>query len=387
MRLGPNKLMAGALALAVLVGVTALTGQLIKDAGDPAPVVREYLEAIAAGDAAAANRMLEFETDAGEGLEDAEDVLLNDGVLGSAIERIEVGRVETIERSEDRAVVRAELSLAGESFVNEFALEGTPGSLFTRDTWQLTSPLIGLVAIELPSETDMLPDGIAVDLGGERLAVEHSVFAIGEPLAVALVYPARYRLSLEANEYFEPQTAEALARPLNGESRDRLTQLAIGSMFGSIDDPEAVLPLKLNEKFAESMVAGGLALAQACAVEPGVFASVDGERIPCPPLTNPAAVDACLADPSSHLGEYGGAQFLCNYYRTIAPFRGSIEAVPVSGATATLEQDSGWLYELGPYRFTDSQSGASFEASVRYAELQWIDGKPVVRGGSFTAEG
>ena len=48
MRLGPNKLMAGALALAVLVGVTTLTGQLIKDAGDPAPVVREYLDAIAA---------------------------------------------------------------------------------------------------------------------------------------------------------------------------------------------------------------------------------------------------------------------------------------------------------------------------------------------------
>ena len=330
--------------------------------------------------------MLEFETDAGERLEDAEGVLLNDGVLGSAIERIKVGRVETIERSEDRAVVRAELSLAGESFVNEFALEGAPGSLFTRDSWQLTSPLIGLVAIELPSETDMLPDGIAVDLGGERLAVEHSVFAIGEPLAVALVYPARYRLSLEANEYFEPQAAEALAWPLNGESRDRLTGLAIGSMFGSVEDPEAVLLLQLNEKFAESMLASGLALAQACAVELGVFATVEGERIPCPPLTNPAAVDACLANPSSHLGEYGGAQFLCNYYRTFTPFRASVEAVAASTATATLEEDSGWLYKLGPYRFTDSQSGASFEASVHYAELQWVEGKPVAHGGSFTSE-
>ena len=55
MRLGPNKLMAGALALAALMSVTTLTGQLIKDAGDPAPVVREYLDAIAAGDATAAN--------------------------------------------------------------------------------------------------------------------------------------------------------------------------------------------------------------------------------------------------------------------------------------------------------------------------------------------
>ena len=111
MRLGPNKLMAGALALAAIMSVTTLTGQLIKDAGDPAPVVREYLEAIAAGDATAATRMLEFETDAGERFEDAESVLLNYGVFGSAIERIEVGRVETIQRSEDRAVVRAELSL------------------------------------------------------------------------------------------------------------------------------------------------------------------------------------------------------------------------------------------------------------------------------------
>ena len=35
--------------------------------------------------------MLEFETDAGERLEDAEGVLLNYGVFGSAIERIKVG--------------------------------------------------------------------------------------------------------------------------------------------------------------------------------------------------------------------------------------------------------------------------------------------------------
>lgn len=55
MRLGPNKLMAGAHARAVLVGVTTLTEQLIEDAGDPAPMVREYLDAIAAGDATAAN--------------------------------------------------------------------------------------------------------------------------------------------------------------------------------------------------------------------------------------------------------------------------------------------------------------------------------------------
>ena len=40
MRLGPNKLMASALALAVIVGVSTLAGQLVRDAGDPVPVVR-----------------------------------------------------------------------------------------------------------------------------------------------------------------------------------------------------------------------------------------------------------------------------------------------------------------------------------------------------------
>lgn len=387
MRLGPNKLMAAVLALAVVVGVVTLTGQLIKDAGDPAPVVREYLDAIAAGDATAANQMLEFETDAGERLEDAEGALLSDGVLESAIERIEVGRVETIERSEDRAVVRANLSLAGESFVNDFVLAGTPGSLFTRDTWRLTSPLIGLVAIELPSETDMLPDGIAVDLGGEQIAVEHSVFSLGEPLAAAVVYPAVYRVSLNAGEYFEPQAAKVLAEPLNGESSDRLNSLAIGSMFGSIEDPDAVLPLELNEKFAESMIDSGLALAQACAVEPGVFVRAEGKTISCPLFTNSAAVDVCLADPSSRLGSYGGTRFLCEFYRELTPFRGGIEVVPAPTATATPEEDSDWLYRIGPYRFTESQTGASFEALLYYAELEWIEGRPTALGGSFTAEG
>ena len=99
MKLGPNKLMAAALVLAVVVGIGALTVQFVKDAGDPAPAVREYLDAIAAGDATAANRMLDFETGEGERLEDAEGGLLSDAVLGSAVERIEVHRVETVERS------------------------------------------------------------------------------------------------------------------------------------------------------------------------------------------------------------------------------------------------------------------------------------------------
>ena len=387
MRLGPNKLMAAALALAVVVGVCTLTGQLIKDAGDPAPVVRQYLEAIVAGDATAANRMLDFEANGGERLEDAEGALVSDEVLGSAIERIEVRRVETVERGEDRAVVRADLSLAGESFVNDFVLEGTPGSLFVPDAWRLTSPLIGLVTIELPSETDMLPDGIAVDVGGEQVPVEHSAFSLGEPLTAAVVYPAVYRLSLEAGEYFEPNTAEVLVEPLNAESRDRLNSLAIGSMFGSIDDPDAVLPLNFSEKFAESMVESGLSLAQACALEPGVFVRVDDRTISCPPLTNPAAVDTCLADPGSRFGEYGGTKFLCEFYRDVTPFRGDIEVAPVASATATLEEDSDWLYRIGPYRFTESQTGASFEALLYYAELEWTEGRPAVLGGSFTAEG
>lgn len=56
MRLGPSKLMAGALALAALVGVTTLTGQLIKDAGQPRLRGRAntLTRSAAAGDATAA---------------------------------------------------------------------------------------------------------------------------------------------------------------------------------------------------------------------------------------------------------------------------------------------------------------------------------------------
>ena len=131
--------------------------------------------------------------------------------------------------------MRAELSLAGESFVNEFALEGAPGSFFTRDSWQLTSPLIGLVAIELPSETDMLPDGIAVDLGGEKLAVEHSVFAIGEPLAVAWPTRARTSASTVARSFCATITApsrhsgEASRPSQQASQRPRLRRSTAGS--------------------------------------------------------------------------------------------------------------------------------------------------------------
>lgn len=384
MRLGPNKWLAAALALAVVVGIGGLAAQLIKESGDPAPVVREYLDAIARGDATAANRLLDLTTDEGERLEDAEGALLSDQVLGSAVERIEVGRVETVERGEDRAVVRAELSLAGEPFAQEFVLEGAPGTFFTADSWRLTTPLIGLAAIELPSETNVLPDAIALDIGGEQIGVEHSALGLGEPMAFAALYPAVYPVSLDAGECFVPQTAQVLVEPLNDESRDRLNGIAINAMFGSIDDPDLVLPLEFSEKFTESMVESGLALAQACALEPGVFVRDGRETVTCPAQTNLAAVDACLADPSAPFGEYDGAKFRCDFYRTVTPFRGVIDIEPAA-VSAVPEQGEAIHYRLGPYRFTDTQTGKSFEGSLDFARLVWVEGRPTAQGGSFAS--
>jgi len=385
MKLGPNRWMAAGLALAVGIGVVTLTGQLVKQAGDPAPVVQEYLAAIASGDATTANEMLDFETPEGERLEDAEGALLSDDVLGAASERITVHRVETVERSKDSARVRAELSLAGETFEHDFVLEGEHGSIFARDQWRLTSPLIGLTVVTLPSETNVLPEGLSLDIGAAELAIEHSALGLGEPFAAAVLYPAVYPVSLSAGEYFDPQRGEMVVKPVSASSRERLNSLAIGSMFGSIEDPDLVLPIELSEKFTDAMVQSGLAFAQACVAEPGVAARIATDPTTCPQLTNSAAVDTCEANPDSRLGTYDGLSFLCEFYRGIAPFRGSIE-VTAPAASVVPEEGSNGRFEIGPYRFTEVQSGRSFDMPLRFALLEWHDGSPTVTSGDFWNE-
>ncbi len=83
-------ILCGALVLTLLLMAGLIVVQSVERSGDPVPVVREYVEAIARGDASEANRILDFTKLEGQqlGLEDG--MLLSNKALGSATERIKI---------------------------------------------------------------------------------------------------------------------------------------------------------------------------------------------------------------------------------------------------------------------------------------------------------
>ena len=50
------------------------------------------------------------------------------------------------------------------------------------------------------------------------------------------------------------------------------------------------------------------------------------------------------------------------------------------------EEGSNGRFEIGPYRFTEVQSGRSFDMPLRFALLEWHDGSPTVTSGDFWNE-
>lgn len=169
----------GVATFVALVAVVIGSGFVI-DAAAPGPdeVVREYLEAIAAGDATAANRL------APPGASPY-GAMLSDDALAAADERISSIAVDpaVVARGSDRAEVTGSYELGGIRHpfsidVNRHGWFGTDRSFGSR--WSIADPLLAAVTVAAGTGTTLTIGTAAVT-------------ALGASVTLPL-YPARYTL-------------------------------------------------------------------------------------------------------------------------------------------------------------------------------------------------
>lgn len=384
----------------VLVGLNiwGLVAIAQRDAqGDPVPVVAAYLDAIAAGEAERANEMIDLDAlyaDAVSGTEELLDLaLMSDADLADATERITVGDIELVERIDlkeegageagEQARVRAEFSLAGEDYEQEFLLTAPPHGWFAAADWQLQNPLFGLAVIEVTPEFDGLGDDFSVVVGQKELPLERGSLSSSPYYGTAIGYPAVYEAELDAGEYFTPDSGEVVVTPVIGEAgQNRLNDIQLDSIFGRVEDPELTLEVAVNDTFRSALVESGLDLAQACATADPVTGKIGDRSAFCPAGTLPAVVEACDAEQVLNRVFIDTWVIGCDPYRGIDPLRGTI-AAEIIGDEATLTDPDLGFFKLGPYRFTSDGGGAPFEAYLGEARFEWRDGVPVVISGDF----
>lgn len=383
MRRSTKALIGVGLAVVLLAGGAGVWALMRDRGGDPASVVREYLDAIAAGDATKANEMVDFahETESGEALTAADGILLNDKALATATERIKVKQVETIKQSEDRALVQATVTLAGETFSYELELAGEPGGRFEDTSWRVAKPYINIVVVKVEPNIDGLDVPPTAKIAGQTVPVENRF--PGKPwFAVAMLYPGVYPASVDGGEYFVAAEGEVLAKPLTKEGADRLQNLPIDLLVGNGGKPDLVLPLATSDGFDEALVADAVRVGQACAGAADRLVRTEKGLVICPKQTAVSVIDYCDAHPDAERNPRSEGNYLCEEYRGLTPLRGALRVEAIN--TEVLRDANGSVFDLtvGSYRFTD-ENGATHEAALRDVWVQWFEGKPMIVDGSF----
>ncbi len=178
-----RSLVAGGAVVVVVVAGAVTTGILRSNVWGPAPTVHSYVDAIARGDAATAERMSEVPEHA---------AMLDAAVLKSATNRpsdVRVGRVST---SGDRAVATVSYTQGGKNRSGQVELRRTGTSWLVKDEWRVTAPLAESVSITAASALE----GAPVTIGGKRVG------KISDGTFRSLAYPGTYRVEVGGTKYF-----------------------------------------------------------------------------------------------------------------------------------------------------------------------------------------
>jgi hypothetical protein len=196
-----RSLIAGGAVVVVIVAGAVTTGVLRSNVWGPAPTVRSYVDAIARGDAAAADAMSEVPSDA---------TMLDAAVLKSAENRpsdVRVGRVTT---SGDRAVATVSYTQSGKNRSGQVELRRTGTSWLVKDEWRVTTPLADSVSITAASALE----GAPVTVGGKRVGkIEDGSFR-------SLAYPGTYRVQVGGSKYFTGGTKSVSVGSSSGAYAD-----------------------------------------------------------------------------------------------------------------------------------------------------------------------
>ncbi|NUU12989.1 hypothetical protein HP507_03945, partial [Curtobacterium pusillum] len=178
-----RSLIAGGAVVVVVIAGAVTTSVLRSNVWGPAPTVRSYVDAIARGDAAAAERLSEVPTDAS---------MLDSTVLKSAADRpkdVRVGRVTT---NGDSALATVTYTQGGKNRSGQVTLRRTGTTFLVKDEWRVTRPLADTVSV---TASDAL-EGAPVTVGGKKVG------EISDGAFRSLAYPGTYDVRVGGSKYF-----------------------------------------------------------------------------------------------------------------------------------------------------------------------------------------
>ncbi|MBA8991623.1 hypothetical protein FHW23_002901 [Curtobacterium pusillum] len=178
-----RSLIAGGAVVVVVIAGAVTTSVLRSNVWGPAPTVRSYVDAIARGDAAGAERLSEVPPDAS---------MLDSTVLKSAADRpkdVRVGRVTT---SGDSALATVTYTQGGKNRSGQVTLRRTGTTFLVKDEWRVTRPLADTVSV---TASDAL-EGAPVTVGGKKVG------EISDGAFRSLAYPGTYDVRVGGSKYF-----------------------------------------------------------------------------------------------------------------------------------------------------------------------------------------
>lgn len=179
-----------ACCLLLLVGAALVTAMLLNAGPRSATaLVTSYVDAVAAGDAATANRLVD------PGVPEESRKLLTNDVLRAADARISVADVTLVREDGSGATVDAVLTQHGKSVTHRFSLSKRPNDLLVLDNWELQDGLAAPVTVSVVG-----PDPATVG-------------SVTIPGSKQWMYPGDYTLSVPKSTYFDAETQSLTVSP------------------------------------------------------------------------------------------------------------------------------------------------------------------------------
>ena len=237
-----KRIVVGVVALVVLGVVATIALAIANWTRTPEAQVRQYLDLLANGKAAAATAMVD------PGLPNDQRGFLSDEVMASSSARIEVEdvTVDDAEHSKER-VVTATMRLDGERFTRSFRVSEAKKTFGLLKNWKIQDAMVARVDVQADNVTHF-------SIGGEKMSVATLKEA---PSSSIVLYPGVYTFTPEeTGEYIDAAPKTISVKAATGYD---------SSYYGGTVELKGTY----NDKMAAAALDAAAALTNSCATVPG----------------------------------------------------------------------------------------------------------------------
>ncbi|WP_114853284.1 hypothetical protein [Brachybacterium sp. YJGR34] len=249
-------------SLALLLALVTILPRVLMTGGGPEQAVRDYLDALVAGDAQVVRAHLEAR-------DRASSAAITDEILAGATERVIDYRITAVERSGDAAVVTALLETGTAARTSTFTLTARSAGSFSPVTWELDPVIMPLQVVLTPTAPEeLIINGVTLPVAdlagfgsgygrsGVLLQLPPGAYVLSLPEADALRTPVPARLevppTLEHGRHVETTLSYDLSasgrKEVIADLEAQLEECArstspqpVGCPFGVVDEQGAVI--------------------------------------------------------------------------------------------------------------------------------------------------